>query len=215
MGKSPRKIEVNSSEEKLLQDLENYKKQALELGAARVEIVKTEQIPVDDRVVLKCRVPRCFGYGTNAHCPPHAMTPPELRELLTQYSWGVFVSVDIPPETIVRDKETIDDRVKVYMDLFELVNKIESLAFYDGHYLSFGLGAGSCRHSLCAKEDTCRALEGKRCKFSLKARPSMEAVGIDVYRMMAEAGWDVYPIGSDAQAEDIPQGSLAGLIVIA
>ena len=43
----------------------------------------------------------------------------------------------------------------------------------------------------------------------------MEAVGIDVYKMFAQADWDIYPIASRAKAEDTPKGTLAGIIIIA
>jgi hypothetical protein len=42
----------------------------------------------------------------------------------------------------------------------------------------------------------------------------MEAVGIDVYRMVVSAGWDIYPIGSNAKPEEIPCGVLAGIIIV-
>jgi hypothetical protein len=42
----------------------------------------------------------------------------------------------------------------------------------------------------------------------------MEAVGIDVYKMVAQAGWDIYPIGSDEKPQDIPKGTLAGLVIV-
>ena len=138
----------------------------------------------------------------------------ELREILKKYKWAVLFIQDIPSEVIVRDKATIKERVKAYQDIFKIVNKIESMAFYDGNYLAFGFAAGSCRHTYCWQDKTCRALEGERCKFSLRARPSMEAVGIDVYRMVTSQGWDIYPIGSDAKAEDIPKGTLAGIIIV-
>jgi hypothetical protein len=32
--------------------------------------------------------------------------------------------------------------------------------------------------------------------------------------MIALSGWDIYPIGSDAEAHDMPGGSLAGLVLI-
>jgi len=57
-------------------------------------------------------------------------------------------------------------------------------------------------------------MEGKRCRISLRSRPSMEAVGIDVYKIVAAAGWDIYPIGSNAKWEDIPKGTLAGIIIV-
>ena len=42
----------------------------------------------------------------------------------------------------------------------------------------------------------------------------MEAVGIDVYKMVAREGWNIYPIGSGAKPADMPQGTLAGIVVV-
>jgi hypothetical protein len=42
----------------------------------------------------------------------------------------------------------------------------------------------------------------------------MEAVGIDVYHLVARQGWDIYPIGSGAKPEDMPKGVLAGLVIV-
>ncbi|MBW2364209.1 MAG: hypothetical protein JRF25_03835 [Deltaproteobacteria bacterium] len=42
----------------------------------------------------------------------------------------------------------------------------------------------------------------------------MEAVGIDVYKMVAICGWDIYPIGSSAKPDNVPKGTLAGIIII-
>ena len=42
----------------------------------------------------------------------------------------------------------------------------------------------------------------------------MEAVGLDAYKMATCAGWDIYPIGSNAKPGDIPFGLLAGIIVV-
>jgi len=142
------------------------------------------------------------------------MKPEELKALLTKYESAVFFTHDVEPQVIVRDRATIKERVDAYQQVFGIVSEIESMAFYDGHYLAFGLAAGSCRHTFCGQEKSCRALEGERCRFSLRARHSMEAVGIDVYKMVAEAGWEIYPIGSNAKPEDMPMGSLAGLVVI-
>lgn len=214
MGKAIRKISVDMWEDQLQQDLEKYKEKALELGASRATIVSAEQIPVDERVTLKCQIPRCFGYGASAHCPPNTLKPAELNDLLNKYNWAVFFIKDVPPEVIVRDRATIKERVDAYQEVFNIVNEIESNAFYDGHYLAFGFAAGSCRHTLCGQQKTCQAMEGNRCRFALKSRPSMEAVGIDVFKMVAREGWDIYPIGSDAKPDDMPKGTLAGIIIV-
>lgn len=208
------KIGIKFSEEKIANDLDRYRKKALDLGASRARIVKATDIPVDETITLKCQIPRCFGYGVSAHCPPHTLKPQELREHLKKYNSAIFFTLDVPAEVIVRDKATIKERVAAYQKIYHIVSEVESQAFYDGHYLSFGFGAGSCRHTFCGQQESCIALEGKKCRFSLRSRPSMEAVGIDVFRMAADAGWEIYPIGSSAKAVDVPKGTLAGIVIV-
>jgi predicted metal-binding protein len=214
MARKVEKITVDMNQARLPQDLERYRAKALKLGATKAAIIKAGDIPVDPRVTLKCQIPRCFGYGAGAHCPPNTLKPTELQELLQKFHWAVFFILDVPPEVIVRDKATIKERVAAYQKVFKMVSEVESMAFYDGHYLAFGFAAGSCRHTFCGQQESCQALEGKRCRFSLLSRPSMEAVGIDVYKMVAAQGWDIYPIGSSAKPADMPKGTLAGIVIV-
>ena len=213
MCPEPKKIGAKTDKAKLEKDLERYRGMAIELGASDACVIAPSDIPVDERVVLKCQVPRCFGYGVSAHCPPNTLRPAELRSCLAKCSWAVFFIKEASPDIIVRDKTTIKERVAAYQDVFRIVTEVESAAFYDGHYLAFGFAAGSCRYTFCGLEEDCRALSGKKCRFSLRARPSMEAVGIDVYRMVVSAGWDIYPIGSNTRSCDVPRGVLAGIVI--
>lgn len=41
----------------------------------------------------------------------------------------------------------------------------------------------------------------------------MEAVGIDVFKMIADQGWEVYPIRSRAEADSFPKGVLARSLI--
>jgi predicted metal-binding protein len=213
MGKQIEKIGTFLDESKLIKDLERYKGKVFELGATHAKIIKTEEIPVDERVALKCQIPRCFGYGTSAHCPPNTMKPDELRKHLENYQWAIFFTRRVPTELLIKGA-TDKDRIAAFQSIYKIVKSIESLAFYDGHYLAFGLGVGSCRKTFCGQHKTCSALEGKSCRFGLLARPSMEAVGINVYKMVATAGWDIYPIGKHANVEETPEAVLAGLVVV-
>ena len=207
------KIKLEIPDEEILKDLEKYCSLAKDLGATDAKFIQTSHIPVDDRVVLKCIIPKCFGYGVCANCPPHSIKPEETRKYVAQYKWAITFKYEVPSEVIVRNKETVKERVGAYQRVFEIVNKIESTAFYDGYYLSVGFGAGSCKSTYCWKNE-CAVLSGQKCKHTLKARPSMEAVGIDCYRLAAKLEWDIYPIGSDAKPESIPHGTLMGLILV-
>jgi predicted metal-binding protein len=206
-------VRLQFSDTELQEDLERYRQEAVRLGATDAKVVLAGNVTVDERVALKCRVPLCFGYGTSANCPPNAPSPAEIREIVKKYSHAIFFKVDVPPTVIVRNRETILERAGAYKKVFELVSAIESLAFYDGHYLAVGFAAGSCKSTYCHKAE-CAVLKGNRCRNELRSRPSMEAVGIDAYRMATEAGWDIYPIGSDCKPEDVPGGTLLGLVLV-
>ena len=213
MRRMIKKIELEISEDKLNKDLENYRQEAINLGATDSKIITTNMIPVDDRVAFKCKIPPCFGYGTSANCPPHTITPPELRGLIKKYNHAIFFKLNVKPEVIVRNRETILERAGAYRKIFEIVSAIESMAFYDGYYLATGFAAGSCKSTYCYKVE-CSVLKGERCRHELKVRPSMEAVGIDAYKLATSVGWDVYPIGSNCDPQDIPKGSLMGLVLV-
>ena len=214
MSRKIEKITLDVNEETLKKRLEEYKNKAIEFGASNAKIISTKEIPVDERVTLKCQVPRCFGYGVCAHCPPNTLKPEELINYLEKYKWAIFFIMDLPSEVIMRNKATIKERIMAYQKVFTIVSDIESMAFFDGYYLAFGFAAGSCLHVYCGLEKNCIALEGQRCRFDLRARPSMEAVGIDVYKMVAQAGWDIYPIATNTKAVEVPKGTLAGLVII-
>jgi len=207
------KIAAQYSKSQLPEALEKYRQKAIELGASKAKVVSVSEIAVEDAVSVKCRIPRCAGYGMCAHCPPHSPKPSEFREYLQNYDSAVFFVRNVPTELLLRDR-TDKERRAAFRSIYEIVSRIESTAFYDGHYLTFGLGAGSCRTIFCGPDKACQTLDSEACKFALMARPSMEAVGINVYRMTAAAGWDVYPIGTDAKKDDAPHAILAGLVII-
>ena len=116
------------TEQELRESLDAYCASARELGASDALPVAAGAVPVDERVTLKCRVPKCFGYGTSAHCPPYSMKPEETRAALARYRWGVAFRLKVPPRVVVRDKSTITERVEAYRKVFEIAGRLESLA---------------------------------------------------------------------------------------
>jgi len=202
--------------ERLQKDLSKYKKQAIEMGATDAKIVTSEAVIIDERVVAKCAYPRCIQYGTNATCPPNAMSPDEMRKVVKKYKSGLFVKIEVPSKDITGDEAFEKKLLLPYIiKITEIIARIEAQAFYDGHYLALALGSGSCRTIFCADTE-CAALEpGKTCTHPFQARSSMEAVGIDCYAMATQAGWDIYPIGRETKPEEIPYGLRLGLVLIA
>src|ERR1035437_4741154 len=128
------KISLDKDQGKIARDLQTYQNKALELGATKAKIIRADEIIVDERVTLKCQVPRCFGYGTGANCPPNTIKPSELRDILAKYQWAILFVKEVPAFVIVGDKVTIKERVAVYQEVYKIVGEIESMPFYDGHY---------------------------------------------------------------------------------
>jgi len=207
------KITSDRNQASLPQDLERYCQYAMELGADEARVVDASTIPVKDAVAFKCRVPQCFGYNNCGQCPPYAPKPSEIRQLLKDYSYGVLFVRRVSSKLLKLDRND-KERKAAFRSILDIVSKLESSAFYDGHYLAVGFGAGSCFSSLCDPKLGCQVLKGEKCRFPLKARPSMEAVGMDVYNLIASSAWEIYPYGSDANPEDISVANLAGLVLV-
>jgi predicted metal-binding protein len=214
------------TEEEILQDMEKYRLSALELGASGAALLTADQVHVDSRVRIKCSIPKCTEYGSCAHCPPHSIGPAEVRELVAPFRHALLIKVEVPSSIVVGEhavktgeegriipSATLTKLLKGYRKVFEIVTLIESQAYYDSHYLATGFGAGSCHFVYCNFQ-SCQVLNGQPCRFPLKARPSMEGSSMDVFKMAAEAGWDIYPIGMDCKPADVPHGTLVGLVLI-
>lgn len=212
----PKKIAKLAPEEAagaLREHLARYVELALAEGAADARVIPAGDIVVDDRVPVKCWIPQCSVYGQSYNCPPNTMRPDETRRLVAQYEWAVTFKVDVPPDVIVWEQATAPDRSKAYRSVTLIANAVESAAFYDGHYFSVGFGAGSCKTAFCREVD-CLAIKGEECRISLRARPSMEAVGMDVFKMAVDLGWDIYPVGSGAESENVTMGMMMGLVLV-
>ena len=211
----PRKIAVENQEDQLQQDLEKYRQHAIDLGVSDAQIITSDQVVIDERVLAKCTYPRCSGYGTNANCPPYAMSPDQVRKVVDSFRYGIFMKIDVPPGVIAgkeaRDKKLVAPYRK---KLAEVTAKIESEAFYDGYYLAVAFGNGTCKALFCPDNDCIALVSGKACTHRLKARSPMEGVGMDVFAMASKVGWDIYPIGDGTLPSEVPSGLRAALVMI-
>jgi len=156
-------------------------------GASRGTVIRAGDVVVDERVRLKCLIPLCNSYNRNLMCPPRLPTVTLFRNALAKFSRAILIQVsagiDQPGDAFLHAKK-----------LHELVNQGEKEAFEAGFRFAAGLIGGCCR--LC---DVCVAADprtaGTPCRFPFKARPSMEAMGIDVIATLEKAGWtSAFPV---------------------
>lgn len=154
-------------------------------GASEARLIPANDIILDERVRLKCQIPLCDSFGRNLMCPPFLPGIPQFREALARYETAILVQVR------ARLDKTKSDPYLPARQLHEIVNMGEKYAFESGSRFALGLIGGCCR--LC---ETCVAADsGRACRHPFKARPSMEAMGIDVQATAEKAGLPfVFPV---------------------
>jgi predicted metal-binding protein len=209
-----RRIAEKIPEEVLQEDLERYRRRAIELGAADAQIIPAENVLIDERVRMKCFVPACSALGKNAHCPPHGLDLDFMRKAVSRFRYAVFFMIRVPAGDLVgpgvREKRSIE---RSAMKNWEICGRIESEAFHDGYHFATAFAGGPCDPYLCRNEP-CALLKGEGCRHPFRSRPSMEGVGMDVFTMAARAGWEIYPLGSSTSPSEVPHGLRLGIILI-
>lgn len=152
----------------------------VDLGANSAKIIFAKDVSVEQWVRYKCQY-GCGGYARYFTCPPYAPTPDETRKMLEAYNKALLIEFEI---------KSVDKQPNVHEIMFD----IERQAFLSGFYKAFAFAAGPCRHcESCAAKDISNPNQFSKgmCKNLGKARPSMEACGIDVYQTARKAGYEI------------------------
>ena len=214
---TPRILGGEVSDDALRADLERYREMALELGASDAAIVPAEWISVDERVRLKCLVPRCLRAGETPNCPPNAPDLDLVRRALDRFSWAILLKCDVGPiedyaPGAGKTKEERRRTLSFHQSSGKVVCELEKEAYKDGYHLAMGFGGGSCKDYLC-QGILCQYLDSGRCRFPHRARPALEAVGIDVVNLARKVGWEIYALVDDLSA--IPCAITVGMVLVA
>lgn len=143
--------------------------EARKLGFDFARIIKCSEVALEPWVRVKCQF-GCAGYNASKQCPPFSPDEKRTKEILASYTHALIVQ-STPPSR----------------EFHERLLSLERSLFLLGHYEALAFGAGPC--SLCS---SCRPEE--RCRFPDKARPSMEACGVDVYKTARRAGLPINPV---------------------
>lgn len=203
-------VEPEIDEDRLSADLTRYLALAGELGASAAAILDREAWHLDPRVTLKCAVPRCRNFSTCANCPPHSPSATETAAIIDRYRKGILLRWQY------RRGASRQEGKELRSSAYSTLAAIEAAAFYDGYYLACGFGSGSCRLSLC-DDGFCQEIvePHKGCRHPFLARPSMEAVGFDVYKTAARAGWILHPAGRGCPEDIAANLSRIAIVLVA
>ncbi|MCB2185683.1 MAG: DUF2284 domain-containing protein [Deltaproteobacteria bacterium] len=138
---------------------------AMALGAGDAKLMDTKDVAFDPRSYLKCRF-GCNRWGKYWTCPPNLNLGPEtFHEAFDRYSTALVVSAPDPKKSQ------------------EITLELEKLAMLE-HGSMFAMAL-----VLCVMCDECAFPEP--CRFPHKARPSMDAYGMDIGATVAPLGMEV------------------------
>ncbi len=171
---------------------------AKHLGATRAKAIPASDVFTDERVRLKCLVPLCDNYGRHLLCPPNVLSVEEFRKVVAAYSTAIIIQLeadyDSTDKSSSRLSKSLERRVEAETGkgrwekmLHSIVTEVEAAAFKRGFYLAAGLVGSEC--VLCP--ECVGHGSASECRHPFQARPSMQAMGIDVVKTCKEAGMPV------------------------
>ncbi|MBI4384276.1 MAG: DUF2284 domain-containing protein, partial [Nitrospinae bacterium] len=173
----PPKPAINRRRENVVTDLRHFKKspksepsnmelveEAVSLGCVKAKVILTKTISLGRWVKLQCQY-GCPFYGMRFTCPPCSPNADEMSEILLDYQKAILIQAPQAKQAL------------------EIVLALEERYKNKGFHKAFALCATPC--DLC---ETC-TIE-TRCQHPDKARPTMQACGIDVSQTTFNNGWE-------------------------
>jgi len=165
-----------------MKPLEAYCQRAVEMGVDGAREIDPSSIVTAEWVRMKCQF-GCPGFGNSHCCPPHSPTHDVTRKVIDSYRKAILLHKRL--EKGERGK-----------GVTEIVVSLEIEMFLDGYYKAWSMGAGPCR--LCKECDLAIP-----CKQGYRARPSMEACGIDVFKTARDNGFPIEVVRTRDQERNI------------
>jgi predicted metal-binding protein len=147
--------------------------------------IKPENIVVSQWVRIKCMF-GCGEYGRNASCPPNVPSVSECQQFFDEYSTAV----------VFRFEKTVDqpeDRFAWTKKINQALLQLEKEVFLSGYQKAFLLFMDTCY--------ICADCSGKReeCKNPRSARPTPEAMAVDVFSTVRQYDYPIEVLSDYAQ----------------
>ncbi|MGA2263724.1 MAG: DUF2284 domain-containing protein [Acidobacteriota bacterium] len=148
--------------------------------------MRPKDIVVGQWVRMKCMF-GCDEYGRTASCPPNVPSVSECRQFFDEYQTGVILHFE-------KRVDKPEDRHSWSRKVNQKLLKLERDVFVAGYEKALLLFMDSC----CI----CKVCPGRReeCKQPHSARPSPEAMGVDVFSTVRHFGYPIEVLSEYTQA---------------
>jgi predicted metal-binding protein len=154
-------------------------------GYADFKWIEPHNMVVAQWVRMKC-VFGCAEYGRNAACPPNVPSVSECRQFFNEYGSGVIFHFE-------KRVERPEDRHAWTKEVNQGLVGLEREVFLLGYQKAFLLFMDSC--NLCAE---CPGMR-EECRQPRMARPTPEAMGVDVFSTVRQHGYPIEVLRDYAQ----------------
>jgi predicted metal-binding protein len=155
-------------------------------GVADFRWMDPKEIVVSQWVRMKCEF-GCGGYGQNATCPPNTPSVDACREFFEEYSEAA----------IIRFEKVVDrpeDRHAWTRGVNKGLVELEREVFLSGYEKAFLLFMDTCE--LCSECTGVRV----ECKVPRSARPTPEAMAVDVFATVRKVGYPIEVLAEYTEA---------------
>jgi len=201
---------LNRVQHKIQMDLNELIRLACRLGASDAAVIAASEISIEDDLATLCQDPQCENYGLSTSCPPHVAGPDGFRKFQKTFQQAVVFKIDVATEILLSSQ-----RGEIFQLLHEIAADIEQAAVGMGYAHAKGFAGGSCKNLFCRDQADCRVLaQGGACRHPHRARQSMSGFGINVAKLMQAAGWQMDKIIRETDPDDVPMGSVSGLVLV-
>ncbi|MFC2027988.1 DUF2284 domain-containing protein [Chloroflexota bacterium] len=167
--------------------LDKYCAQAVQSGITETKQIEPSTVETAAWVRLKCQF-GCPGYDRSYCCPPNTPKHDETRVILDSYNRAILFHIEAIHT---------EDRGKRIREHYNMLTDMEGDLFKEGYYKALLFLSGPCR--LCKE---CSYLNDDPCILRDRARPSMEACGIDVYETARNNGFPIETLNDRNQTQN-------------
>jgi predicted metal-binding protein len=161
---------------------------------ADFKLISADTIEVAEWVRWKCLY-GCKAYGRHLSCPPYVPSVEETKKLVQCYDKAIIARFDVKPNLDVPPSHIHHYLWDAIKELHDTMFDLERHAFVSGYYKAFAMGGLPCAYCEdCLPERAGFEVDSasKRfCEQQHKVRPSMEACGINVFKTVRNAGYEL------------------------
>ncbi len=154
-----------------------------EHGFSEIKFIHSPQITISRWVRQRCLY-TCSQKHKLDVSPPMSPTAEDTFKTLDEYRFGLMLRRE---EELPRS----DGVEEMWLDFERSMVEAENEAFIRGYGKAFCIGAGNC---LFCHHDN----EMRPCQFGTKTRPTLEAIGVNLYETFEMIAWEKYLVRQES-----------------